>query len=136
MAGSLETEDAIFGINVTPLVDITLVLLIIYMATAHLIAHRMLELSLPKVSHAQVTHSQTVQIILQANKTLWLNGVKVSQQELAVNVAQMAHLDPDLKVSVAADERVSWGDMAGILDILKGAGVTHVATAMEIKRTP
>jgi len=54
MAGTLaEDEEAISGINVTPLVDITLVLLIIFMATAHLIAHRSMNLVLPKVANAE-----------------------------------------------------------------------------------
>ena len=134
MAGAVqEDEDMISGINVTPLVDITLVLLIIFMATAHLISHRVLDLQLPKVAHAQASATRTIQVLLQADKTLLLNNQKVTPQELAVNLGQMAQLDAGLKVTVLADERVSWGDMAGVLDIVRGANITRIATEVQPK---
>lgn len=134
MAGAAQDdEDAISGINVTPLVDITLVLLIIFMATAHIIAHRVLDLQLPKMAHAQETATHTIQVLLQADKTLQLNNHPVTAQELAVNLGQMAQLDPGLKVTVIADQRVSWGDMAGVLDIVRGANITSIATEVQPK---
>ena len=120
--------DAIFGINVTPLVDITLVLLIIFMATAHLIVHRSMTLNLPKVANSQTVPTQSIQVQLEADKSLKLNGQPSTLQDLSVNLAQMARFDPGLKVSLSADERVSWGDVAGILDAIRGAGITHIAT--------
>ena len=99
-----EEEEAVTGINVTPLVDITLVLLIIFMATAHIIAHRSMNLSLPKAAHADQTPTQSLQIVLEADKTLLLNNQKVTVEELAVNLGQMARLDPGLKVTVLGDE--------------------------------
>jgi biopolymer transport protein ExbD len=128
-----DDEEAISGINVTPLVDITLVLLIIFMATAHLISHRSMNLQLPKVAHAEASATQTIQVLLQADKTLLLNNRPVSSQELAVNLGQMAQLDPSLKVTVLADERVSWGDMAGVLDVVRGANITRIATEVQAK---
>lgn len=132
-AAAQEDEEAISGINVTPLVDVTLVLLIIFMATAHLIAHRSMNLQLPKVAHAEATPTRTIQVLLEADKSLLLNNRPVTQQELAVNLGQMAQLDPGLKVTVLADERVSWGDMAGVLDIVRGANITHIATEVQPK---
>lgn len=128
-----DEEESILGINVTPLVDITLVLLIIFMATCHLLAHRSLSLSLPKVANAQASPTQSIQILLAADKSLFLNNQKVSEQELAVNLGQMARLDPALKVTVLGDERVSWGDVAGVLDQIRGAGITHIATEVQPK---
>jgi biopolymer transport protein ExbD len=132
-AAAQEDEEMISGINVTPLVDITLVLLIIFMATAHMIVHRSMNLALPKVSNTQSAPTQTIQILLEADKTLSLNGQKATAQDLAYNLGQMARLDHSLKVTVLADQRVSWGDVAGILDIVRGAGVTHIATEVEQK---
>ncbi len=134
MAVSLESEDSITGINVTPLVDIVLVLLIIFMATAHLIAHRSLNLNLPRVAHSQETPAQSIHVTMSEDKSLRLNNTKMSSQELAVNLGQMAHLDPNLRVTLGADERVSWGDVAGILYLLKGAGISKVATEVEPKK--
>src|SRR5438128_702448 len=72
-----DNDDAIFGINVTPLVDITLVLLIIFMATAHMIVHRSMNLSLPKVAHSENVPTQSVQVLLASDKSLKLNGQPV-----------------------------------------------------------
>ena len=135
MAGATQDNDEpIFGINVTPLVDITLVLLIIFMATAHIIVHRSMSLNLPKVANAQTVPTQSIQILLEADKSLRLNNQPVTLQDLSVNLAQMARLDPGLKVTLSADERVSWGDVAAILDALRGAGITHIATEVQPKK--
>jgi biopolymer transport protein ExbD len=135
MAGAQEDSDEpIFGINVTPLVDITLVLLIIFMATAHIIVHRSMSLNLPKVAHSQEIPSQSIQIQLESDKSLRLNNQPVDLQSLAINLAQMARLDPGLRVTLSADERVSWGDVAAILDAIRGAGITRIATEVEPKR--
>jgi len=135
MAGSPQDNDeAIYGINVTPLVDITLVLLIIFMATAHIIVHRSMNLNLPKVAHSQEIPSQSIQIQLEADKSLKLNNQPVDLASLAVNLSQMARLDPGLRVTLSADERVSWGDVAAILDAIRGAGITHIATEVQPKK--
>ena len=134
MASAQENgDDAIMGINVTPLVDITLVLLIIFMATAHIIVHRSMTLNLPKVANSQAVPTQSIQILLEADKSLRLNGQTVVLQELGINLGQMAKLDPGLRVTLSADERVSWGDVAGILDVIRGAGVTRIATEVQPK---
>jgi len=132
-ASQQENDDAIMGINVTPLVDITLVLLIIFMATAHMIVHRSMSLNLPKVANSQSVPTQSIQVLLEADKSLQLNGRPVSLQELGFNLGRMAKLDLGIKVTLSADERVSWGDMAAILDVIRGAGVTKIATEVEPK---
>jgi len=132
-SGAEENGEGITGINVTPLVDITLVLLIIFMATAHIIVHRSMSLSLPKVANSQTVPTQSIQIGLEADKSINLNGQRVGLQELSINLGQMAHLDPGLKVTLSADERVSWGDVASVIDAIRGAGVTKIATEVEPK---
>ena len=135
MAAQQDTDDAIIGINVTPLVDITLVLLIIFMATAHMIVHRSMNLNLPKVANSETVPTQSIQILLEADKSLQLNGRKTGLPELTQNLGQMAKLDPRLRVTLSADERVSWGDVAGVLDVIRGAGVTKIATEVQPKNT-
>ena len=132
--GGDEPGGMIVDINVTPLVDITLVLLIIFMATAHLIVHRSMNLNLPKVANSQNLPTQSIQIQLNADKSMRLNNQLVDAPSLAINLAQMARLDPGLKVSLSADERVSWGDVATVLDTVRGAGVTHIATEVLPKK--
>ena len=134
-ATSRDNDDAIIGINVTPLVDITLVLLIIFMATAHMLVHRSMNLNLPKVANSQAVPTQSIQITLDADKSLQLNGKKLVSSELGLNLGQMSKLDPELRVTLSADERVSWGDVAAVLDVIRGAGVTKIATEVQAKNT-
>jgi biopolymer transport protein ExbD len=128
-----DDEEMISGINITPMVDITLVLLIIFMATAHMIMHRAMNLSLPKVTNSDEAPTRTIQITLLADKSLKLNGAITTQQDLGYNLGQMSRLDPSLKVTIMADSRVDWGDVASVLDIARGAGITHIATEVERK---
>ena len=135
MSAALDDNDeGIMGINVTPLVDITLVLLIIFMATAHIIVHRAMGLNVPKVANSEQTPTQSLQVLLAADKSLSLNGQKLALQDLAVNLSQMARLDPGLRVTLSADESVSWGEMAAVLDAVRGAGITRIATEVEQKK--
>src|SRR5260221_2561025 len=97
-SSSQDNDEPIFGINVTPLVDITLVLLIIFMATAHIIVHRSMSLSLPKVANAQNVPTQSIHITLEADKSLRLNNQAVGAQELSINLSQMSRLSLRFKV--------------------------------------
>ena len=85
MAIQNKQGEAITGINVTPLVDITLVLLIIFMATCHLIAHRAMNLNLPKAANTESTPTPSVQVMMSADRSLTLNVQNVTRQELALN---------------------------------------------------
>jgi len=135
MAGHLDNDsDAITGINVTPLVDIVLVLLIIFMATAHMISHRSFKLSLPKVAHSDPQEMNAVHVTLARDKTYEFNNTKVSRDELLMNLKQMVRLDPNIRVTMAADEGVSWGDVSGLLDDIKGTGIQRIAADVGIKK--
>lgn len=134
MAGQIQKNGrAITGINVTPLVDIVLVLLIIFMATAHVIADRSMRLNLPKAAHAQESPTSAVQVMLAADRAILLNGQKVDRQGLAMNLAQMTRLDPGLRVTLAADKSVDWDSVAGLLDDIRGAGVSRLSAQVSPK---
>jgi biopolymer transport protein ExbD len=117
----------ISGINVTPLVDIVLVLLIVFMATSHIIAQRAMKLNLPKAAHTQETPTPAVTILMAADRTLSLDGQAVTREALAMNLAQMVRLDPGLRVTLAADKSVDWDAVATLLDDVRGAGVTKLS---------
>lgn len=127
-------NDAITGINVTPLVDIVLVLLIIFMATAHLIAHRSMKLNLPKVAHSDTQDMNAITVALAVDHAIELNNTRVSREELLQNLTQMVKLDPNLRVTLSADEGVSWGDVSSVLDDMKGIGIQRIAADVAIKQ--
>ena len=134
MAGQAQQNGKIIsGINVTPLVDITLVLLIIFMATSHIIAQRAMKLNLPKAANTAESPTPALSVILTADRALTLNGESVTREALSTNLKQMARLDPNLRVTLAADKSVDWDSVAGILDDIRGAGITRMSAQVSPK---
>ena len=134
MAGQTQQNGKIItGINVTPLVDITLVLLIIFMATSHIIAQRAMKLNLPKAANTAESPTPAVQVMMTADRSITLNGQPVTRESLAVNLKHMARLDPNLRVTLAADKTVDWDSVAGLLDDVRGAGISRLSAQVSPK---
>ena len=129
MAGGTQDDpdDAISGINVTPLVDITLVLLIIFMVTAKIIVSQSVPLDLPKA--ATGTEVQVVfSIVLAADGTTQVDGKTVVNDEAILDLARGAHdKNPELRAVIKADSAVPHGRVIHVLDLLKQGGVSKIA---------
>ena len=126
--GSQDNDDGmVSGINVTPLVDITLVLLIIFMVTAKIIVSQSLPLDLPKA--ARGTEVQLVfGLELRADGDLFVDGKKIDSDEALVPKAKEAHeKNPELRAVIRADSSVQHGRVIRVLDLLKQAGVSKIA---------
>jgi biopolymer transport protein ExbD len=133
MAGFLSDKPSapITGINVTPLVDITLVLLIIFMVTAKLVVSRAMPMDLPKAASAG--EIQTVyNVALRVDGGLFVNGnAAPTEQELWKSAKSALAKEPELRAVVHADGKVSHDRVMRALDVLRQAGVTRVAFAAE-----
>lgn len=134
MAGgrSYQDEDAgmIADINVTPLVDIVLVLLIIFMVTAKFIAARGIDVDTPKtVSGSEV--STTLELTLEYGGQLYLNGEKADRETVKQYVQQAVAANPELRPIITADIRVPHGDVMSVIDMVKVAGVKRFALTSE-----
>ena len=127
-SGSSGDDDGmVSGINVTPLVDITLVLLIIFMVTAKLIVSQSLPLDLPKAANGQ-----EVQMIfgveLHANGDTVVNGKKIANDAAVLPLAkEELAKNPDLRAVIRADTTVQHGRVITVLDLLKTGGITKIA---------
>ena len=120
-------DGMVSGINVTPLVDITLVLLIIFMVTAKLIVSQSLPLDLPKAANGQ-----DVQMIfgveLHSNGDTVVNGRKIAGDDAVLPLAkEELAKTPDLRAVIRADTSVQHGRVIRVLDLLKTGGVTKIA---------
>ena len=127
-ASSQQEEDGtISGINVTPLVDITLVLLIIFMVTAKIIVSQSLPLDLPKAASGQQV--QTVfSIQLRTTGETQVDSKKVTNDEAILALAREARAkNDDLRAVIQADQAVTHGRVIHVLDLLKQAGVGKIA---------
>jgi len=131
MNAEVEEDGVVTGINVTPLVDITLVLLIIFMVTAHFVTDTGVKVNLPKAAAAEVNPTPALTLNVSKNGELSLMGQNVDVNGLRANMVREAQLNPGVRVVVAADEALIYKDVVKILDIIKQAGVTRVALSSE-----
>ena len=120
-------EDIISGINVTPLVDITLVLLIIFMVTTTYIVNPSIKVDLPKAATAGETTPSTVSVVVTSEGGLYLNGRPTDEKALDGEVRSRVADMPDLQVIIAADAMARHGQVIHIVDLVKAAGVTRFA---------
>jgi biopolymer transport protein TolR len=126
-----DDQEVISGINVTPLVDIILVLLIVFMVTATFVSEQGLQVNLPKVVTRENAPSPAITVAIDKNGRLRMMKKDVTITELGAQMALESKLDPGVKVLVKADKDLPYFKVAEVLDTLKQAGVTKAALAMD-----
>ena len=131
-----DDEDTISDINVTPFVDIVLVLLIILMVTSQQIVRASIEIDLPKAASGGESVETTLNVVLTLADELYLNGAELSREQLETAVKEEKKTSEKLQAVVAADQGVSYGKVVEIIDILKKNGVTSLALNIERVATP
>jgi biopolymer transport protein TolR len=133
MASTARRRGIIAEINVTPLVDIMLVLLIIFMLTAQLIMRQAIEIDLPKAAQATTVKPTTLSITLAANGTLSLDNKPVGAADLRAGIAKTVAADPahPPQALIAADKRVAHGRVVWVLDLVKSLGITSFAIEID-----
>ena len=137
MAGTQpdDCDGSITGINVTPFVDITLVLLIIFMVATPVIMNQAVRVKLPRVAHGKAAMPTTVAITLKKDGTLFLNGKPTTYVRLREQLnervrdesAETGQAHPKLQAIIAADDAVSHGEVMHLVDVAKDCGVTEFA---------
>jgi len=132
MAGGANSDDdgLIAGINVTPLVDVTLVLLIIFMVTAKIIVSQGLPMDLPKAATGD--EMQTVfSVELLADGRTRVDSEFVSNDEaISAKAKQALAKNKDLRAVIRADKKVEHGRVIHVLDLLKRAQLNKIAFAV------
>jgi biopolymer transport protein ExbD len=129
-ASQFEDDDSgrmITDINVTPLVDITLVLLIIFMVTTTYIVNPSIKVELPKAASGSDQVRTTLALTLTKDGQLYLNGDRSDEATVAKQIAAEIPKNPDLQAIIAADKVVPHGSVVHIIDFVKRAGVRKFA---------
>lgn len=114
------------GINVTPLVDITLVLLVIFIVTAKLVVTPSVPLDLPRATQSEAVPTE-ISVVVPALGPALLDGQAIDEASLKGRVVALIAASPDARAVIQADRAVPHGRVMAILDALKGAGMTRVA---------
>jgi biopolymer transport protein TolR len=114
-------------INVTPLVDVMLVLLIVFMVTAPLLTNG-IHVDLPKTAAAPLPNpdDKPLEISIDAKGQVFLQKTPVSMDELVPKLNAIANENHDAKIYIRGDKANSWGTMMEVLGAVGGAGYTKV----------
>jgi biopolymer transport protein ExbD len=131
MTGSNDDQNLVTGINVTPLVDIMLVLLIIFMVTASFVSEAGLQVSLPKAQTTEASSTASLVIQLAVDGKIALMDEAMDLNGLRAVLEREVRLNPAVRVTLRADRRLDYGRVVEALDIVKQAGVKKVALAAE-----
>lgn len=128
MGGSSQgsDDDLITAINVTPLVDIVLVLLIILMVTASYIVNKSINVDLPKAATGEATTS-SLSISIDVDGKLYLDGVENNEPKLQAAIRKAYTENNDVKAIISADGRVRHAQVVRMIDMLRREHVTKFA---------
>ncbi|MBI5211133.1 MAG: biopolymer transporter ExbD [Elusimicrobia bacterium] len=132
-AGWSSEDPAITGINVTPLVDIILVVLIIFMATAPLIQRRAIKVDVPKAAYHERSATEALQIVMNEKREIFLGGKRLAAAQLAQELSKSVSLSPGVAVTLSADKALAYGEIVGLLDLVRGAGVKKIGLEVRNK---
>jgi biopolymer transport protein ExbD len=116
-------------INIIPLVDITLVLLIIFMATTAFVNDAAIKLSLPKASNSSAVNddNKDIDIALAQTGAIYLDGHSSSNAEIESAMNAGARRVPQPRVIIKGDENVAYKRIVAVMDMARGAGLPKVA---------
>ena len=122
-------------INVTPLVDVMLVLVVIFIITAPLLASS-IKLDLPKSEAARPNEApQFVTLVVDKAGQAFLNDQPVSGDQLDQRLRQNAALNPDTEVQLRADEAVPYGRIVEVMGIAQKAGLNRIGFVANVPAT-
>lgn len=126
-------DDLQSEINVVPLVDIILVVLIIFMVTAPMIMKPSINVNLPKAASGEATTPSKLNITVGADGRINLDGKDVDEAAITAAAQAEAASNPEVQAIITADKDVPHGRVVSVLDLVKAAGVKKFAISIDKK---
>jgi biopolymer transport protein ExbD len=128
MAAQLNDSDEIMtGINVTPLVDVTLVLLVILMITASYVVSKSIPMSLPKSATGEASAPKSLSVSIDREGKLYLDAEAVDESTLRARMRTAHASDPELQAVIAADGQTDHSQVVHVMDLLRQEQITNFA---------
>ena len=133
MASSFDPSesDSISEINITPFVDVVLVLLVIFMVTAPMMAKETMNIQLPKAKSTKKSEAKNFAVAVSKNGQVLLNGKIIEMSLLFGEAVKLKKEFPDIQLLISADKESMHGDVIKVLDQVKLAGITKFAFQIE-----
>jgi biopolymer transport protein ExbD/biopolymer transport protein TolR len=125
-ASNGRTQSSISDINVTPLVDVVLVLLIIFMVTAPVLQSG-IEVSVPKTRTVKEITEERLVISVDKRQRVFLGNDPININEIAAKLHQKIRDPQHQSIFIRADENVPFGAFATVMDAVKASGITNVS---------
>ena len=120
------TQSSIADINVTPLVDVVLVLLIIFMVTAPVLQSG-IEVNVPKTRTVKEVTEERLVISINKQQRVFLGNDPININDIKTQLRQKIRDPQHQSVFIRADQDVPFGAFATVMDAVKGAGITNVS---------
>lgn len=133
MKSGADLDDQISDINVVPLVDIILVVLIIFMVTAPMFIKPTINVNLPKAASGENSTPSQLSISITADGKLSLNGNAADEEAIKNKAQEQVAKNPEIQAIISADKDVSHGRVVSIIDVVKAAGVKKFAISIDKK---
>ncbi len=131
-----KSSEPMSEINVTPMVDVMLVLLVIFILTAPLLASS-IKLDLPQTDAAQpFDAAQFVTLVVDKTGQVFINDKPVSPEQLQSSLAQTAGQNPDTEVQLRADEAVPYGKVVEVMGMVQKAGLNRIGFVADTSAAP
>ena len=136
MAGRLmdSGDEAITEINVTPFVDVMLVLLVIFMVTANYIVNQSINIQLPKADTGQVIQSRNLAFVIDKESRVYLDGQAVEVAELGEKIMAFKGQQAEgttIQAVISADTATPHGAVVKVIDVIRKNGITELAINVE-----
>ena len=133
-SSSSRGRGGIVGINVTPMVDVVLVLLIIMMVSATYIVSQSLKVELPKTASSDDTVSKTYVVTITKDGAYFFNDKPASKADLPGLLRGAKAENANLNLVITADESAHHGSVVGVIDLANVEGITKFAINVEAKQ--
>ena len=126
-AGSRRTDDEIISdINITPFVDVSLVLLIIFMVTATYIVAKSIPVDLPEAGTGEDIVT-TFAVTMTKDGNMYLDGVKIDEGKLRRQLSLARKQNEDVRIIIDADKELTHGKVVHVIDLVRKEGVSKFA---------
>jgi biopolymer transport protein ExbD len=124
-------SDSISDINITPFVDVVLVLLVIFMVTAPIMVKETMNIKLPKGKSTERSAAKTFAVAISKNGQVLLEGEIIEMTLLYDKAVKLKKEFPEIQLLISADKKAMHGDIIAVLDQVKLAGITNFAFQVE-----
>jgi len=125
-----DDDGMITDMNITPMVDVMLVLLAIFMLTANFIQKDSLNINLPKVAAADSDIRESTQVSMTRDGLFYLDGIQVTETYLLESLTNEVKYRPNMRVTLSADESLSYGSVSRLMGLMRRGGITRIALSV------